>query len=191
MPDTRFQALFEQAPISIQILAPSGHTTRVNKAWENLWQIHEGTPLMAYVLGDYNVLHDPQLADNGIAALLARALQGEPVELPAALYDVSTLDGHGPKRWVTAKARPIKDKDGNTLEVMLMHEDITERMAADSALRLREQRFRSLVMATSQIVWSNTPDGRVLEDSPSWRAYTGQTYDEWKDFGWVDALHPE
>ena len=191
MPDTRFQALFEQAPISIQILAPSGHTTRVNKAWENLWQIHEGTPLMAYVLGDYNVLHDPQLADNGIAALLARALQGERVELPAALYDVSALDGHGPKRWVTAKARPIKDKAGNTLEVMLMHEDITERMAADSALRLREQRFRSLVMATSQIVWSNTPDGRVLEDSPSWRAYTGQTYDEWKDFGWVDALHPD
>ena len=191
MPDTRFQALFDQAPISIQILAPSGHTTRVNKAWENLWQIHEGTPLMAYVLGDYNVLHDPQLADNGIAALLARALQGEPVELPAALYDVSALDGHGPKRWVTAKARPIKDKAGNTLEVMLMHEDITERMAADSALRLREQRFRSLVMATSQIVWSNTPDGRVLEDSPSWRAYTGQTYDEWKDFGWVDALHPD
>jgi len=191
MPDTRFQALFEQAPISIQILAPSGRTTRVNKAWENLWQIHEGTPLMAYVLGEYNVLHDPQLADNGIAALLARALQGERVELPAALYDVSALDGHGPKRWVTAKARPIKDKDGNTLEVMLMHEDITERMAADGALRLREQRFRSLVMATSQIVWSNTPDGRVLEDSPSWRAYTGQTYDEWKDFGWVDALHPD
>ncbi|MBD8656441.1 PAS domain S-box protein [Oxalobacteraceae sp. CFBP 13730] len=191
MHDTRFQALFEQAPISIQILAPSGHTTRVNKTWENLWQIHEGTPLMAYVLGDYNVLHDPQLIDNGIAALLARALQGERVELPAMLYDVSALDGHGPKRWVTAKARPIKDKAGNTLEVMLMHEDITERMAADSALRLREQRFRSLVMATSQIVWSNTPDGRVLEDSPSWRAYTGQTYDEWKDFGWVDALHPD
>ena len=191
MHDTRFQALFEQAPISIQILAPSGHTTRVNKTWENLWQIHEGTPLMAYVLGDYNVLHDPQLIDNGIAALLARALQGERVELPAMLYDVSALDGHGPKRWVTAKARPIKDKAGNPLEVRLMHEDITERMAADSALRLREQRFRSLVMATSQIVWSNTPDGRVLEDSPSWRAYTGQTYDEWKDFGWVDALHPD
>ena len=191
MPDTRFQALFEQAPISIQILAPSGHTTRVNKAWENLWQIHEGTPLMAYVLSDYNVLHDPQLADNGIAALLARALQGERIELPAALYDVSALDGNGPKRWVTARARPIKDKEGNTLEVMLMHEDITERMATDSALRLREQRFRSLVMATSQIVWSNTPDGRVLEDSPSWRAFTGQTYDEWKEFGWVDALHPD
>jgi hypothetical protein len=24
-------------------------------------------------------------------------------------------------------------------------------------------------------------DGRVLEDSPSWRAFTGQTYDEWKE----------
>jgi PAS domain S-box-containing protein len=74
---------------------------------------------------------------------------------------------------------------------MLMHEDISERIEAERALRVREQRFRSLVMATSQIVWTNTPDGRVSEDSPSWRAFTGQTYDEWKASGWLDALHPD
>ncbi len=78
MPDARFQALFEQAPTSIQILAPSGRTTRVNQAWQNLWQIHDGSPLMAHVLSDdYNVLRDPQLLATGIAPLLARALAGE------------------------------------------------------------------------------------------------------------------
>ena len=192
VPDIRFQALFEQAPISIQILAPDGRTLRVNKAWENLWQIHEGSALKAFVMSaDYNVLSDPQLVTTGIAPLLQRAVGGESIEIPAALYDVGQLGGDGPARWVTARANPIKDSAGNVIEVMLMHEDISERIHNESALRIREERFRSLVMATSQIVWSNTPDGRVLEDSPSWRAFTGQTYDEWKEFGWLDALHPD
>ena len=190
--EERFRELFEQAPISLQILAPDGRTVRVNKAWEKLWQIHEGTALKAFILSaGYNVLRDPQLIGSGIAQLLQRACAGEAVELPAVHYDVGALGGIGPARWVTARAHPVKDEGGNILEVMLMHEDITEKVEAETALRLREERFRSLVMATSQIVWTSTPDGRVLEDSPSWRAFTGQTYEEWMDSGWLDALHPD
>jgi PAS domain S-box-containing protein len=188
--EIRFGALFEQAPVSIQILAPDGRTLRVNKAWEELWQIHEGSALKAFVFGEYNVLQDPQLVENGIAEVLRRAFAGESVRIPAARYDVAALGGAGPVRWVTARAHAIKDPAGNIIEVMLMHEDITERVEAEAALRIREERFRSLVMATSQIVWTNTADGRVEEDSPSWRAFTGQTYDEWKEFGWLDAVHP-
>jgi PAS domain S-box-containing protein len=190
--DIRFRELFEQAPISIQILAPDGRTLRVNKAWENLWQIHEGSALKAFVFSTgYNVLTDPQLVANGIAPILARAFAGESVAIPAARYDVASLMGSGPVRWVTARAHPIQDGDGKLLEVMLMHEDITDRVEAESALRLREERFRTLVMATAQIIWTTTPDGRVVEDSPSWRAFTGQTYDEYKEAGWVSALHPD
>jgi PAS domain S-box-containing protein len=187
--ELRFRELFHQAPVSLQILAPDGRTLRVNKAWEELWQIREGSELKKFVLSAYNVLTDPQLVASGIAGYLKRALGGESVEIPAIHYDVGQLDGGAHKRWVTARAHPIKDGNGAVLEVMLMHEDITSRIDAESALRVREQRFRSLVMATSQIVWTNTPDGRVLEDSPSWRAFTGQTYEEWKDQGWMDALH--
>jgi PAS domain S-box-containing protein len=190
--ELRYRELFRQAPVSLQILAPGGRTLRVNKAWEALWQIHEGSELHAFILGDYNVLTDPQLVASGVAGYLRRALAGEPVEIPAIRYDVGRLDGGAAHaRWVTARAHPIKDDSGAVLEVMLMHEDITERVAAESALRVREERFRSLVMATSQIVWTNTADGRVLEDSPSWRAFTGQSYEEWKEYGWLDALHPD
>jgi PAS domain S-box-containing protein len=191
-PDIRFRELFEQCPVSIQILAPDGRTLKVNQAWEDLWHIRTGTPLMDFVLSaDYNVLRDPQLLASGIAALLARACEGESVRIPAARYDVAALGGAGPVRWVTARAHAIKDDTGNIVEVMLMHEDITDKIAAENALRIREERFRSLVLATSQIVWSNTPDGRVDEDSPSWRAFTGQTYEQWREYGWLEAVHPD
>jgi len=191
-PEVRFRELFEQAPVSIQILAPDGRTLRVNKAWEDLWQIHEGSALKAFVFSDaYNVLRDPQLIESGIASILQRAFAGETVRIPSARYDVAALGGTGPARWVTARAHAIKDSAGNILEVVLMHEDITERVEAETAMRIREERFRSLVMATSQIVWTSAPDGRVVDDSPSWRRFTGQSYDEWKEHGWLDAVHPD
>jgi PAS domain S-box-containing protein len=190
--ELRLRELFRQAPVSLQILAPDGRTLRVNKAWEALWQIHEGTALKRFVLEEYNVLGDPQLVATGADAYLRRALAGASVEIPAIRYDVGQLpDGVRHARWVTARAHPIKDDSGAVLEVLLMHEDITDRIDAERALRLREQRFRSLVMASSQIVWTTAADGRVIEDSPSWRAFTGQSHDEWKASGWLDALHPD
>ncbi|MDB4985060.1 MAG: multi-sensor signal transduction histidine kinase [Myxococcaceae bacterium] len=63
--------------------------------------------------------------------------------------------------------------------------------AMTAALARSERRFRSLVEASSQMVWSATPDGQIIEDSPSWRAFTGQTLAQWQDSGWLDAVHPE
>ncbi len=191
-PEVRFRELFEQAPVSLQILDPEGYTVRVNRAWEALWHIYEGTPLMQYVLSrEYNVLRDPQLVENGVAAYLARAVGGESVEIPPNHYDTARLGQPGRTRWVTARVHPIKDGEGKVVEVMLMHEDITERVEAETALREREERFRMLAMATSQIVWASAADGRILEDSPSWRAFTGQRYEEWRGYGWLDAVHAD
>lgn len=57
-------------------------------------------------------------------------------------------------------------------------------------LREHEERYRSLVAASSQILWSTTTDGTV-EDVPMWRAYTGQSKEEVQGWGWLNALHPD
>jgi PAS domain S-box-containing protein len=191
-PEVRFRELYEQAPVSIQILDPEGFTLRVNKAWEALWQLYEGSDVKRYVMSrDYNVLSDPQLVATGVSACLARAMAGESVEIPAIHYDATEMGKSGRARWVTARAHPIQDAAGKVVEVMLMHEDISARIEAENALRAREERFRTLAMASSQIVWTSASDGRIQEDSPSWRAFTGQSYEQWKEFGWLDALHPD
>jgi PAS domain S-box-containing protein len=57
--------------------------------------------------------------------------------------------------------------------------------------RRAEERFRSLVLATNQLVWTTDPQGRVLEDLPLWRAFTGQTQTQVLGHGWLNAIHPE
>lgn len=68
--------------------------------------------------------------------------------------------------------------------------DVTERERAIQVMRLSEERYRSLVLASTQIVWSTDADGQVMEDSPSWRAFTGQTVAETKGRGWLSVVHP-
>lgn len=67
---------------------------------------------------------------------------------------------------------------------------LQERNQSLKALQESEERYRSLVVATSQIVWTTDPQGQVI-DIPAWRDYTGQTKSQVKGWGWLDAVHPE
>ncbi len=70
-------------------------------------------------------------------------------------------------------------------------EDITERKRAEEALRVGSERYRSFIEVTGQLGWTTNAGGEVVEDMPSWREYTGQTFDEIKGWEWSKALHPD
>ena len=61
---------------------------------------------------------------------------------------------------------------------------------AEEASGHQAERFRTLTLASAQVVWTTGPDGVVVEDSPSWRAFTGQGHAEWLGSRTL-ALHPE
>ncbi|KQS26642.1 hypothetical protein ASG33_18910 [Dyadobacter sp. Leaf189] len=48
----------------------------------------------------------------------------------------------------------------------------------------------AVVSALAQAIWETDGRGNVNADSPSWRAYTGQTPDQWLQSGWLAAVHP-
>ena len=62
-------------------------------------------------------------------------------------------------------------------------------LSSEVALRKSEARFRSLVTATSQIVWITDANGSVIGPLPDWQAYTGQSDSAVQGAGWADALH--
>ena len=68
---------------------------------------------------------------------------------------------------------------------------IAEHQRTGEALCREQDRYRSLVLASAQIVWARSPEGPGDEDSPTWRAFTGQTYEQYRGWGWLDAIHPD
>ncbi len=63
--------------------------------------------------------------------------------------------------------------------------------ASDAALRTNETRYRSLVVASSTIVWHVPPSGEFETEQPGWNAYTGQSPEQAHGWGWLQAVHPD
>jgi PAS domain S-box-containing protein len=85
----------------------------------------------------------------------------------------------------------LRDATGAVVGAVNLFMDISERKRAEAALRENEARFRALVEASAQIFWTTDANGVVIEDSPTWRSFTGQTFEELKGQGWASALHAE
>jgi PAS domain S-box-containing protein len=86
---------------------------------------------------------------------------------------------------------PCHDSEASIIGVVLIAADITDRQHSAEAVRRSEARYRSLVQAGAQVVWTTTPTGEVAEDSPEWRGITGESLEEYLGNGWLDAIHPE
>lgn len=61
----------------------------------------------------------------------------------------------------------------------------------EEALRRSESRYRSYIELTGQLAWTTNAKGEVEEDIPSWRRFTGQSYEEVAGTGWSKVLHPD
>lgn len=154
-------ALIEQSPFSIQILSPDGRTIRVNRAWEELW----GVTLDQ--IGDYNMLEDQQLVARGVMSYIRQGFAGEPASIPPIMYDpnetIPDRSSHTePRRWVRAFIYPVKDGRGNVREVVLMHEDITERKRAEDILRESEESHRVIAETASDAIITVDEDSTIL-----------------------------
>ena len=97
---------------------------------------------------------------------------------------------NGKIRWYDCMSRPEKQPNGDIVWHGIIME-ITERRRAEEALRHSEKRYRSFLEVTSQFAWVTDANGQVVEDIPSWRSFTGQTYEQTKGTGWSTALHPQ
>ncbi len=54
-----------------------------------------------------------------------------------------------------------------------------------------EQRHRTLIEATTTIIWTTDESGGFVVPQLSWEKYTGQPWEEHKGFGWINKIHTD
>jgi PAS domain S-box-containing protein len=97
----------------------------------------------------------------------------------------------GTERPIDDRAAPILDEHGHPVGCVLIFRDVTDQRQAAERLRASEERFRSLTDAITSVVWTSDAEGRFVIPQASWSEFTGQTWEEVRDFGWEDAMHPD
>lgn len=174
------RSLIEASPDPLVTINAEGKITDVNLATEKITG-HSRGELIGTDFSDY--FTEPEKARAGYQQVFTEGFVRD--------YPLAIRQQDGQTRDVLYNASVYLDEQGQVVGVFAAVMDITERKQAEKRLDDSEVRFRALVSATAQIVWTTDSAGNVADDIPSWRAYTGQTIEQVRGAGWAEALHPD
>jgi PAS domain S-box-containing protein len=108
----------------------------------------------------------------------------------ASIYETIGAGPKGEMKYYSTIVGPT-EQEKKVVSVVLISSDITERKKAEEKIKTSEARYRSYIEATKQLGWTTDAKGLVTEDILTWRAYTGQSFEKIKNWGWVKAIHPD
>ncbi len=101
------------------------------------------------------------------------------------------LHKNGTYLWMLSRGASSRDPNGQIWRLAGSTRNITHYKKVQEDLCRSEERYRSLVEATAQIIWDTNAEGEVVTTQPGWSAFTGQTDDELQGWGWLNAIHPD
>lgn len=182
----RFEVTLGSIGDAVLVVDANGRLAFCNERCRSLMRI--GPEAMGRPV-DELVTWTSENCDEPRESLFQRALVEHGVHRAAADTAIRLPDGT--RIPVEANAATILGQEGSKQGAVLVLRDVTERRERERELARSIERFRSLVSATAQVVWTTDASGFARDDSPSWRKLTGQTYEQWQGMGGFDALHPE
>ncbi len=155
------QAAIDSFPAHVCVIDRAGVIIAVNRAWHEFALANGLPPRKAGPGTDYlavccaTVGPEAEMAA-AFAAGIAAVRKGERGEFSMEYPCHSPLE----QRWFVGRVTRMAGR--GPIHLVIAHETITARKAADEVLRESEERYRSLVEASMDAVLLTSPDGRIL-----------------------------
>ncbi len=182
--ETFNRTVLESSPDCVKVLDREGNIVFANENGLCLLEFDTLSQLRGCAW--WTLWPEPQRA--ALEALVRRALNGE-----TSHYRGFAPTHKGTPKWWDVIVSPVKASDQSSrdeiTQVLVVSRDITAAQKLETELRDNETRYRSLVQASSQLVWSTGADGFNVEPQNSWLEFTGTTWADEQGWGWLNAVH--
>jgi PAS domain S-box-containing protein len=182
----RLERLFEQAPAFMCLLQGPSHTFEIaNEAYRRLVG---GRPLIGRSVREAV----PEAEGQGFFEHLDRVYAtGVAYKARRAPLRVARGPENQPEeRFLDFIYQPMTDKNGEVTGIFVEGVDVTDHVLSEDALRASESRYRTLIEALPQLVWTCTPDGLCDYLSRQWVEFTGMSEASQLGHGWLESTHP-
>jgi PAS domain S-box-containing protein len=179
--ETRYRRLFEAARDGILILdATSGKILEVNPFLTHLLG-YQRDEMVGKELWEIGAVRNIEASRESYRTLLEEGY---------IRYDNQPLVARDGREIDVEFVSNTYDAAG-VLKVQCNNRDITDRKRAEKALGDSEVRYRTLVTAAAAIVWDSPASGEFDSEQPAWTAFTGQTVEQHRGWGWLNVIHPD
>jgi PAS domain S-box-containing protein len=87
--------------------------------------------------------------------------------------------------------REIRDVKSEVVKKNLIITEKEKELIKERQTKEEAERFRIVLEGIPQIAWTSTPQGKINYTNQFWHNYTGFSFEETKNDGWLNALHPD
>ncbi|MGA0603218.1 PAS domain S-box protein [Caulobacter sp. KR2-114] len=178
----QFEAAFKYAAVGKALVSLDGRFLRVNDAFCRMTGYAEAEMLAL----DFQAITHPDDLDLDLGNV-DRLTRGA---IDSYHMDKRYLRKNGSAVWVQLTVSMVRNADGSPKGFVAQVQDLTERRAAEEALRDSEARYRLIADNTSDMIVVTDLTGEVRYVSPSVR-HTGWTREALVGASFARQMHPE
>ncbi|MBE3068963.1 MAG: PAS domain S-box protein, partial [Planctomycetes bacterium] len=179
--EARYRAVVEDQTEMITRFTPDGTVTFVNEAICRLFG-KTRDELLGHVF-------TPHVHPDDVA-LVAEAICSLTPERPVKTHENRDVLSSGEVRWVQWTNHGVFDEAGRLAEIQAVGRDVTERRAAEEALRQSEEKYRALFEQSLDGV-AVVADGRVVSANPAFVAIYQRRIEDVPGMDPVADMHPD
>src|SRR5215217_4388875 len=179
----RFRSIFDHAPIGVAMVSLEGRYLQVNRS---LCEILGYTEEELQALTWQEITHPDDLAAS--SAYAHQIVEGE---FPKYHLDKRFLHADGHTVWASLSVSLVRDAEGEPLYFVSQIRDVTKRKEVDKVIKESEERFRSLVQYSSDIITILEADGTIRYESPAVERVMGYKPEEQGGTNAFGSVHPD
>lgn len=181
---SQLRAIYDSAPVGLAFVDCDLHYVNLN---QKLAQMN-GRSVQAHLGRCVSDIVPPSTYQQ-FEPYLRRALRGE--AFPGIEVQTAPEAAGEPARTLMVSYQPVRDEASEILGVCVSIADITAMKQKEEALRESEDHYRHAVELNPQTPWVMDAHGNNISVSSRWEKLTGLSPEQSRDYGWLDAVHPD